>query len=127
VIDASAEQAIRQACVVAVVRVSRIDEECSGLGGAHVTFAVVELGRGSGVTTPGMGGHGYFAPANGPRRVGDYFVAGIDPFGMLRPRPDNPAWCLVGLPAVDGEVHTLVPATGEVDARTRMQAILALP
>ena len=122
--DASAEDAIRASCTVALARVSRLDEECSGLGGTHVTFAVIEVGRGAAVTVLSHGGHGYFAGQTGPRAVGEYFVVGVDPLGSLTPRPDNGAWCITGLPAVDGEAHTLLRATSEADARSRMRALL---
>jgi hypothetical protein len=123
--DAGAETIIAQSCVVAVVRVLRIDEECSGAGGAHVTFDVIALGKGTGVTRVRHGGHAYYAPPEGPDKLGEYFVAGIDPFGQLVPQPDNPGWCIVGLPPVDGYAHTFLEAASEADAKTKMAAILA--
>jgi hypothetical protein len=111
---------------VAIVRVTRLDMECSGLGGTHVTFAVVEMGRGVTVTAPTLGGHGYFPPADGPDQLGELFVAGIDPYGSLVPRPDNSAWCLTALPPTDGYAHTLLAAADLADARAQMQAILSM-
>lgn len=124
-VDAAAEAVIAESCVVAVVKVARIDEECSGAGGAHVTFDVVAIGKGGGVTKVQHGGHAYYAPASGPDKVGEYFVAGIDPYGKLVPQPDNPGWCIVGLPPVDGYAHTFIEATSEADAKAKMQALLA--
>jgi hypothetical protein len=122
--DASGEAAIAASCVVAVVKVTRIDEECSGAGGAHITLDVVQLGRGSGVTRVGHGGHAYYAPPEGPDKVGEFFVAGIDPLPSLTPQPDNPGWCLVGLPAIDGVAHTLLEASSEAEAIAKMNALL---
>ena len=120
--DASAQDAIRASCTVAVVRVSEIEDECSGLGGTHVVFSVVEIGRGSAVTMLRYGGHGYFPPADGPRTVGQYFVAGIDALDGLMPRPM--VWCTGGPPDVDGEVHTLLAAANEADARAKMRGLI---
>jgi hypothetical protein len=125
-IDAGGEAAILAACVVAVVKVTRIDGECSGAGGAHITLDVVKLGRGTGVTRIHYGGHAYYAPPEGPDKLGEFFVAGIDPFGSLMNQPDNPGWCLTGLPAIDGEAHTLLEASDEADATAKMNAILGL-
>jgi hypothetical protein len=122
--DASAEDAIRASCTVAVVQVSRLDEECSGLGGTHVTFTVIAVGRGTPVTVLSHGGHGYFAGTTGPRAVGEYFVVGVDAFGRLIARPDNGGWCITGLPDVDGHAHTLLRASSEADARTKMRGLL---
>lgn len=124
-VDAGAEAAIAAACVVAVVKVTRIDEECSGAGGAHISFDVVKLGRGS-ATSVRYGGHAYYAPPEGPDNVGEFFVAGIDPLGALTPQPDNPGWCIVGLPAIDGIVHTLIEASDEADATAKMNTILGI-
>jgi hypothetical protein len=44
-----------------------------------------------GVTRVSHGGHAFHATPEGPDQVGDVFVAGIDAFGMLVERPDNPA------------------------------------
>ncbi len=124
-LDAGLEAVIAASCVVAVIQVARIDEECSGAGGAHVTFDVIAIGKGSGVTQVNHGGHAYYAPPEGPDKVGEYFVAGIDPFGTLVPQPDNPGWCITGLPSVDGYAHSFVEATSEADAKAKMAAILA--
>lgn len=123
-LDAGTEAAIAAACTVAVVRVARIDEECSGAGGAHVTFDVIAVGKGPAVTRVNHGGHAYYAPPEGPDAVGEYFVAGIDPFGQLEPQPDIPGWCITGLPSVDGRVHTYLEASSEADAQAKMAAIL---
>jgi hypothetical protein len=123
-IDAGVEEAIAASCVVGVIQVISINEECSGAGGAHITFDVIELGRGSGVTRVRYGGHAYYAPPEGPDNVGEFFVAGIDPLGALTPQPDNPGWCIVGLPPVDGVVHTLLQASDQADAIAKMNAIL---
>ena len=123
--DAGAEAIIAAACAVAVVRVTRIDEECSGAGGAHVTFDVVAVGKGPTLTRVNHGGHAYYAPPEGPDKVGEYFVAGIDPFGKLVAQPDNSGWCITGLPSVDGYAHTMVEAASEGAAKAKMAAILA--
>jgi hypothetical protein len=120
--DASAQDAIRASCTVAVVQVSAIEDECSGLGGTHVVFSVVAVGRGSAVTMLRYGGHGYSPPADGPRMAGQYFVAGVDAFGGSMPRPM--VWCTGGAPDVDGEVHTLLAATDEADARAKMRGLI---
>jgi hypothetical protein len=120
----TADDAIRRSCTVAVVRVTRIDDECSGLGGAHVTLELLEIGRGGPVALVHYGGHGYIPTSEGPDRVGDVFVAGIDSFAAPRPRVDEPAWCLVGLPAVDGVAHSLIAATSAADASTKMRGLL---
>ena len=124
--DAGVEATIHSSCVIAVVKVTRIDEECSGAGGAHITLDVIAIGKGSGVTKVNHGGHAYYPPPEGPDQVGDYFVAGIDPYGKLIDQPDNPGWCIVGLPQVDGWAHTFLAASSEADAKTKMAAILAL-
>ena len=125
VADAGAEAIIAASCAVAVVRVTRIDEECSGAGGAHVTFDVVAVGKGPTLTRVNHGGHAYYAPPEGPDKVGEYFVAGIDPFGKLVAQPDNSGWCITGLPSVDGYAHTMVEAANEAAAKAKMAAILA--
>ncbi len=118
--------AIASACIVGVVKVVRLDEECSGAGGTHVTMDVLEIGRGSGVTKVSFGEHAYWPPPEGPDKVGDFFVAGIDGYGKLVPQPDNAGWCLVGLPAVDGRAHTLLEASSQADASAKMKQILGL-
>ncbi len=125
VLDGGAEAIIAAACAVAVVKVTRIDEECSGAGGAHVTFDVIAVGKGPALTRVSYGGHAYYAPPDGPDKLGEYFVAGIDPFGKLVAQPDSPGWCITGLPSVDGRVHALVEAASEAAAKTQMAAILA--
>jgi hypothetical protein len=105
-----------------VVRVAEIEEECSGLGGTHVVLSVVAVGRGPAVTMLSHGGHGYSAPADGPRSVGQYFVAGVDAFGRLMPRQE--VWCVGGPPDVDGHAHTLLPANSEADARAKMRGLV---
>jgi hypothetical protein len=124
--DASAQDAIAAACIVAVVKVVRLDEECSGAGGAHVTMDVLEIGRGSNVTKVSFGEHAYWPPPEGPDKVGDIFVAGIDGYGKLVPQQDNSGWCIVGLPAVDGRAHALLEASSQADASAKMQQILGL-
>jgi hypothetical protein len=125
VTDGGVEAAIKSACTVAVVVVTRLDEECSGAGGTHVTLDVVQIGRGDSVTRVSHGDHAYYPGPEGPDQLGEYFVAGIDAFGQLVQRPDNPGWCLVGLPPVDGAAHTLLAATSESDAIAKMQQLLS--
>jgi len=124
-LDGGAEAVIAASCTVAVIKVVRIDEECSGAGGSHITFDVIEIGRGSGITKVSYGDHAYYPPADGPDQVGDVFVAGIDPLGQLVTPPDNAGWCLVGLPAVDGIVHTYLAAANETEASAKMKQLLA--
>ena len=124
-LDAGTESIVAASCAIAVVRVQRIDEECSGAGGAHVTFDVIAVGKGGPLTRVSHGGHAYYAPPQGPDKVGEYFVAGIDPYGKLVPQPDIAGWCISGLPDVDGAAHTLLEASSEADAKAKMQAILA--
>ncbi len=124
-VDAGMKETIAASCVVAVVQVTRLDIECSGAGGTHVTLDVVKLGRGSGVTRIRFGDHAYWPPPEGPDQLGEWFVAGIDPYGGLIDQPDNAGWCLVGLPSVDGEARALLEATSETDATQKMNAILA--
>jgi hypothetical protein len=125
-VDGGTEAAIVASCIVAVIKVVRIDEECSGAGGSHITFDVVEIGRGSGITKVSYGDHAYYPPPDGPDKVGDVFVAGIDGLGQLVAPPDNPGWCLVGLPAVDGIVHTYLAAANETEASAKMKQLLGL-
>lgn len=125
VLDGGAEAIIAAACAVAVIKVTLIDEECSGAGGAHVTFDVIAVGKGPALTRVSYGGHAYYAPPDGPDKLGEYFVAGIDPFGKLVAQPDNPGWCITGLPSVDGQVHALIEAASESAAQAKMAAILA--
>lgn len=124
--DAGAEANIAASCSVAVIVVSRIDSECSGAGGEHITFDVLEIGLGPKVTKIHHGDHAYYPPPEGPNQVGQVFVAGIDPFGALTPRPDNPGWCLTGLPAVDGYAHTLLRVNNATEGSTKMKQILGL-
>lgn len=125
-IDAGAEEAIAASCIVGVIKVTRIDEECSGAGGSHITFDVVALGRGSGVTRVQYGDHAYYAPPEGPDAVGEFFVAALESYGSLIPQDDNPGWCLTGLPTVDGKVLAYLEATSEADATAKMNALLGL-
>lgn len=125
-VDASVEEEIAAACIVGVIKVIRIDEECSGAGGAHITFDVVKLGRGSGVTRVQYGEHAYWPPPEGPDAVGEFFVAGMDGYGSLMPQEENPGWCLNGLPPVDGRVRALLEANDEADATAKMNALLGL-
>lgn len=125
-IDAGAEEAIAASCIVGVIEVIRIDGECSGAGGEHITFDVVALGRGSGVTRVQYGDHAYYAPPEGPNAVGEFFVAGLESYGSLMPQEDNPGWCLTGLPPVDGKVLAYLQATSEADATAKMNALLGL-
>lgn len=123
--DASAQSAIATSCSVAVIQVTRIDGECSGAGGDHITFDVLEIGRGPALTKISAGGHAYYAPSEGPDAVGQIFVAGIDPFGKLVPRPDNPGWCISGLPAVDGYAHTTLRVQSPAEGSTKMKQVLS--
>ncbi len=123
--DASAQSAIATSCSVAVIKVTRIDGECSGAGGDHITFDVLEIGRGPALTKISAGGHAYYAPSEGPNAVGQIFVAGIDPFGKLVPRPDNPGWCIAGLPSVDGYAHTTLRVQSPTEGSTKMKQILS--
>jgi hypothetical protein len=125
-IDAGAAEEIAASCIVGVIKVIRIDEECSGAGGAHITFDVVKLGRGAGVTRVQYGEHAYWAPPEGPDAVGEFFVAAIDGYGSLMPQEENPGWCLTGLPTVDGRVRALIEASDEADATAKMNALLGL-
>ena len=59
-VDSGVESAIASSCAVAVVRVSRIDGECSGAGGTHITFDVLAVGKGGPVTVVHFGGHAYY-------------------------------------------------------------------
>jgi hypothetical protein len=119
------QSAIATSCSVAVIKVTKIDGECSGAGGDHITFDVLEIGRGPALTQISAGGHAYYAPSEGPNAVGQIFVAGIDPFGKLVPRPDNPAWCITGLPAVDGYAHTTLRVNDAVEGSAKMKQILS--
>ncbi len=122
--DASTESAIATSCSVAVLKVVRIDGECSGAGGDHITFDVLEVGRGPTLTKISAGGHAYYPPPGGPNAVGQIFVAGIDPFGKLVPRPDIPGWCITGLPAVDGYAHTMIQVKSAFEGSAKMKQIL---
>lgn len=124
-VDAGAATIIAASCTVAVVQVVDLQEECSGAGGTHVPFDVIQVGKGPSVTKLDHGGHAYYAPADGPKQLGQYFVAGVDPYGKLVPRPDIPGWCIGGLAPTDGHAHTLLLASDEADAKAKMQALLA--
>ncbi|MFO0568609.1 MAG: hypothetical protein U0263_23305 [Polyangiaceae bacterium] len=123
-LDAGVEATLQSSCVVAVIQVNRIDGECSGAGGEHITFDVIAVGKGPAVTRVQYGGHAYYPPPEGPDKVGDVFVAGIDPYGKLVDQPDQPGWCIVGLPQVDGGVHTLLEQPDIASAKAKMQALL---
>jgi hypothetical protein len=123
-LEAGIEAVIAASCVAAVVQVTRIDEECSGAGGAHITFDVIAVGKGPALMRVSHGGHAYHAPPEGPDELGEYFVAGIDPLGKLEPQPDIPGWCISGLPSVDGRVHSYIEAASEASAMAKMAVIL---
>ena len=107
--DAGSEQVIVDACSVALMRVGRIDGECSGAGGDHVTFQVEHIARGPNVTSVARGGHAYYA-GDDNIEIGAYFVAALEPLGALTDLPErnNPGWCLVGLPRVDALAVALI-------------------
>lgn len=89
-----------------VFRVARVDEECSGLGGAHVTLAFEE-----GCRDPGgpihVGGHGCSEKWN----VGDLVVAAFDDTAVA-PRAD---WCLDAMPTSVGTARAFVLVSSRDD------------
>jgi hypothetical protein len=111
----AADDAIARAPVAAIVRVARIDEECSNLGGSHITFDVVEP------TTPLrvvlLGGHGFRATGVS---VGDLFVAGIAPGNVVD--DVGRGWC-VDAHAGHGTVVAAQPADSLDDARATLRRL----
>lgn len=97
----------------AVVRLVRIDEEASNLGGTHFTFELD--GPGAPRFVHG-GGHGFSLPDRDLGRVpSDFYVAEIVP----SPRPFrvwDGGWGLGGLPAYVGTVRRALAVDGRGEA-----------
>jgi len=110
----SPEQLLLQAEHVGVYRIVRMDEECSGMGGTHLTLLLEQAGWGEPPERGGAGGHAarfhypvdvagpLEAPPPGSVRTPVYAVAAVTP--TRRIGRDHPGWCLVNLPEVRGWV-----------------------
>jgi hypothetical protein len=113
-------ESIRKAPAAAVLRVIRVDDECSNAGGTHLTLEVVAQARGPAMKTVAAGGHALWIEA----KPGDIYLAGIAPPAGAERRA-NPGWCLKDLPAVDGYATTIVPATTVEEGEARLRELLA--
>jgi hypothetical protein len=86
-------------------RVHALFEECSGLGGLHVIFEILDE-RGARVALAHHGGHGFRAPER--YCVGDEYeveyraTARADEDHDGNPDSSRAGWCLGGMPAVGG-------------------------
>ncbi len=118
----SSIDSVRGAPLIGLARVTRVDEECSGAGGTHVTleWVTVRCGPASGVDRVALGEHA-FMPTPRPS-TGSLMVVGAVPdarFAAAGSR-DEPGWCLVGLPTVQG----IVTGWAAVGSETEGAAIL---
>lgn len=111
--------AIRRAPVAAVLRVTRVDDECSNSGGTHLTLEPVNVLKGAKPSAVAAGGHAIWIEA----KVGDVFIAGIAPPSETV-RATKPEWCLKDLPAVDGYATILVKTESEAAGEARLREIL---
>lgn len=110
---------IRRSPAAAVLRVVRVDDECSNAGGTHLTLEVVSQAKGSPMKTIAAGGHALWIEA----KPGDVYLAGIAPPAGAE-RRSNPGWCLKDLPAVDGYATTIVKAATVEEAEARLAELL---
>jgi hypothetical protein len=113
------EDAIRKAPAAGIVRVVRVDDECSNAGGTHLTLEVVRLARGGPHEAVAAGGHAIWISA----KPGDLFVAGIGPPAAGARRAQK-GWCVDDLPAVDGYATTIIAADSIEAADSRLKGIL---
>lgn len=118
-VAAADADAIRKATAAAVLRVRRVDEECSGAGGTHLTLELVELVKGEGYKLVAAGGHAFRISA----KQGDLFVAAVEPLDRRRGR-NAPGICLDGLPAVDGYAVLLLPTASADEGRATLREIV---
>jgi hypothetical protein len=112
-------ESIRKAPAAAVLRVVRVDDECSNAGGTHLTLEVVTQAKGTALKRVAAGGHALWIDA----KPGDVYVAGIGPPADAK-RRSNPGWCLKGLPDVDGYATTIVKAATVEEAEARLRELL---
>lgn len=114
--------ALRRAPTVAILRVTRVDDECSSSGGTHLTLEPVKVLKGAAPKAVAAGGHALWIDA----RVGDLYLAGVGP-PAADARAAKPEWCLKDLPAVDGYATTLVKTDSEAAGEARLREILGSP
>ena len=81
-----------QAADVGLYRVIRVQEECSGMGGAHLTLALVEAAWGDPPATVDAGGHAFrHAAPDGAPGLGLLYVL---PVQRRTPPPPPLGWCI---------------------------------
>ncbi len=112
-------ESIRKAPAAAVLRVLRVDDECSNAGGTHLTLEVVVQAKGPAMKTVAAGGHALWIDA----KPGDVYLAGVGPPADAE-RRSNPGWCLNDLPAVDGYATTIVKAATVEEGEARLRDLL---
>ncbi len=97
-----------------IARVVELHHECSGAGGLHAVFAVLD-DAGATVALAHWGGHAYWAD----RRfcLGDRFT--VDYVAAPRGDPDPMAGCLDDLPTFEGSVTPLAWIDGPVQPQPR--------
>jgi hypothetical protein len=110
----SGAAAVRAASVIALARLKSSAEECSDLGGAHLTFNPVQVACGpAGARALGparLGGHGF----RDAHPLGSWAVVGVDPSRPVA-AGGEPGWCLEGLPAADSTVVGVVWVASEAE------------
>jgi hypothetical protein len=110
---------IRSSPAAALLRVTRVDDECSSSGGTHLTLEVVSQAKGSPHKLVAAGGHAIWITA----APGDLYVAGIGPPEGTS-RREAPERCLKDLPAVDGYATAILKVASEDEGRSRLGEIL---
>jgi hypothetical protein len=109
---------------VGVYTVIQKDEECSGLGGTHVTMelqAACVLNS----DTPKIvhwGGHGCHTARS--FQVGDAFVVGFEPF---TPPPPTAGWCIDALPTATAKARWIDPVSSVEAGRGVLRGALDCP
>lgn len=116
---------LRGAAILGVARTTRVDEECSGAGGAHLTVEWISIrcGAMAGVDRLYFGSHAYY-PMPRPM-VGDLLAIGAVPDNTFSAggSRDNAGWCLNGLPTVQGRVVGWWPVSTTAEGESVLDMI----